>query len=226
MIYIIFLLITVLLAYGPHFWVRRVLEKHHKPISHMPGTGAELALHLIERFKLEGVSVREGAENEDHYAPDTKTVCLSPRVFHGKSLSAVAVATHEVGHAIQFAKDEPVSHLRTKYLGKAHRIQQVGIFILMAMPVVGAVFRIPHLALLTAAIGLLTMLVSVLMYVAVLPEEFDASFNKALPILNEGYVPAEHMPACRQVLKAAALTYVAAALADILRLWRWLAILR
>lgn len=226
MIYVMFLLFTLLLAYGPHLWVQWVLRKHHKPVANMPGTGGELAQHLIDRFGLEGVSLREGGENEDHYAPDTKTVCLSPRVYHGKSLSAIAVAAHEVGHAIQFSRDEPVSHLRQKYLGKAHRIQQIGIYILMAMPVVGGVFRIPHLAILTAAVGIVTMLVSVMMYVAILPEEYDASFNKALPILNEGYVPEENMPAVRQVLKAAALTYVAAALADILRLWRWVAILR
>lgn len=71
------------------------------------------------------------------------------------------------------------------------------------------------------------MLISVLLYVAVLPEEWDASFNKALPILEKGeYVPEEYLPAIRQILKACALTYVAAALADILRLWRWLTLLR
>lgn len=226
MIYLVLIVALVLLAYGPALWVRWVLQKHHKPMANMPGTGGELALHLIERFQLEGVSVQEGRENEDHYNPATKAISLSPRVFHGKSLSAVAVATHEVGHAIQFFRNEPVSHLREKYLGHAHRLQQAGIFILMAMPVVGAIFRLPHLALLTAGVGIATMLVSVLMYVAILPEEYDASFNKALPILSEGYVPEENMPAVRQVLKAAAFTYVAAALADILRLWRWLAILR
>jgi Zn-dependent membrane protease YugP len=59
-----------------------------------------------------------------------------------------------------------------------------------------------------------------------LPEEYDASFNKALPILEEGYIPKEHMPAVRQVLKACAYTYVAGALADVLRLWRWLTLMR
>lgn len=226
MFYVLAILLLLLLAYGPQLWVRHVLAKHHAPIDGMPGTGGELAQHLLDRFDLEGVSLREGSEDENHYQPGTKTVCLSPEVFHGKSLSAIAVAAHEVGHAIQFSRNEPVSHLRQKYLGKAHRIQQIGVYILMSLPIVGAAIRIPHLALLTAAIGVSTMIVSVLMYVAILPEEYDASFNKALPILDEGYVPEQHMPAVRQVLKACALTYVAAALADILRLWRWLAILR
>jgi hypothetical protein len=79
----------------------------------------------------------------------------------------------------------------------------------------------------TALLGVATMLVSVAVYAAILPEEWDASFNKALPILIEGeYVDEHQLKAVRQILKACALTYVAAALADILSLWRWIAILR
>ncbi|MFK8047071.1 MAG: zinc metallopeptidase [Halioglobus sp.] len=226
MVYALLVLAVVVLIYAPQFWVRHVLKKHHRVIDDMPGTGGELAAHLIERFELEEVSLEEGSPDQDHYNPGTSTVSLSPEVFHGKSLSAVAVATHEVGHAIQFSRKEQVSKLREKYLGKAHLIQTWGVYVLMSIPIIGAAFRIPHLAILTALIGVVTMLASVLMYAAILPEEYDASFNKALPILEEGYVPEHHLPAVRQVLKACALTYVAGALADILRLWRWIAIIR
>jgi len=148
-------------------------------------------------------------------------------VFDGKSLSAVAIAAHEVGHAIQFNRQEPVSLLRTKYLGHAHRIQSIGIYLCMFMPIVGAVFTLPYLSLLTLIAGVITMLISVLLYAAVLPEEWDASFNKALPILEKGgYVPEEYLPAIRHILTASALTYVTAALADVLRLWRWSTLLR
>lgn len=226
MIAIVSLVLLLALVYGPQLWVRWVIKRHHRPMAGMPGTGGELAQHLIDRFELEGVSLVKGADGEDFYQPATQTVSLSPDVFDGKSLSAVAIAAHEVGHAIQFSRREPVSRLREKYLGKAHRLQQAGIYLMAAMPVAIMVFRLPQAGLLTAAIGIGTMLISVLMYVAILPEEYDASFNKALPILKEGYVPQEYMPAVKRVLRAAALTYVAAALADILRLWRWLAILR
>jgi Zn-dependent membrane protease YugP len=64
------------------------------------------------------------------------------------------------------------------------------------------------------------------MYAAILPEEYDASYNKALPILAQGYLPEEHMVAAKRILKACALTYVAAALADILSLWRWFRMIR
>ncbi len=227
MLYILAALFIILLIFGPQLWVKYVLKKHHKTLSGMPGTGSELATHLLKRFEMESVKVELADEDEDHYSPADNAVRLSPEVYNGKSLTAVAVAAHEVGHAIQFNRKEPVSYLRDRFLGKAHRIQQVGIFILMAMPVIGAVTRIPHLALFTVLVGVFTMLASVLMYLAILPEEWDASFNKALPILEkENYVPEEYMPAVRQVLKACALTYVAAALADVLRLWRWLALLR
>ena len=218
-ILIIFILIIV---FGPSLWVKYILRKHQKHIETLDGTGSELALHLIARFDLIDVKVIKGKQDEDYYDPTNKIVSLSPEVYDGKSLTAVAVAAHEVGHAIQFCKQEPVSQLREKYLSKAHFIRHYGIVFLMASPIIGLVFRTPHLALLTIIIGVITMLVSVLMHVAVLPEEFDASFNKALPILAEGYIENDQLPQVRQILRACALTYVAAALADMLNLWRWI----
>ncbi len=131
-----------------------------------------------------------------------------------------------MGHAIQFYNKEPVSLLREKYLSKAHKIRHFGIIFLMASPIIGLVFRVPGIALLTIIIGITTMVVSVLMYVAILPEEFDASFNKAMPILSEGYITESQLPIVRQILRACALTYVAASLADILNLWRWVRLIR
>ncbi len=102
MIYILPIIFIFLLIYGPQLWVTHILKKHHKQIDGMPGTGGELAKHLIERFKLIGVKVEEGkSDQDDCYSPDRNVISLSPEVFQGKSLSAVAAAAHEVGHAIQ-----------------------------------------------------------------------------------------------------------------------------
>lgn len=227
MIYAVLGLVLVVLIYAPSVWVRYVLNSHSKTLADLPGTGGELAQHLVARFQLEGVVVAEGKPNEDHYSPDERTVRLSPKVFKGRSLTAVAVAAHEVGHAIQFTRNEPVSHLRKKYFRRAILIQRLGTGLLVCLPLITAVFRVPHIIVLTGLIGVGTMFVSVLMYVAILPEEFDASFGKALPILEEGeYISPAQVPAVRQVLRACAYTYVASALADILSLWRWLALLR
>lgn len=227
MIYLILIALLLLAIYGPNLWVQHVLKKHHRPLPGMPGSGSELAQHLLKQYQLNDVAVEKSNPNEDHYSPADNAVRLSPEVFDGKSLSAIAVAAHEVGHAIQFNRQEPVSLLRGKYLGSAHRIQRIGVVLMMFLPLLSAFIGGPRLAMLTIAVGVMTMLISVMMYAAVLPEEWDASFNKALPILEKGgYVPAEYLPAVKQVLTACALTYVAAALADILKLWRWLRLLR
>ncbi|MGK0501188.1 MAG: Zn-dependent membrane protease YugP [Oceanicoccus sp.] len=227
MIYVLVGIVFIVIVFGPNVWVRHVLKKHHRHLPGMPGTGAELALHLIEQYQLEGVELVKGEADQNFYRPSDNTVSLSPDVYDGKSLSAVAIAAHEVGHAIQFNRKEPVSFLRDRYLGKANFFQKCGVYILMALPLVAGVLHIPHAIGLYFVIGILTLLSSVLMYAAILPEEWDASFNKALPILEAGdFVPKVYLPAIRQILKACALTYVAAALADVLSLWRWLILLR
>ena len=223
----IIVILVLLLILGPQWWVKYVLAKHSKPLDGMPGSGGELAEHLLKQFKLTEVKVEAAEEGADHYDPQDNIVRLSPSYLEGKSLTAVAVAAHEVGHAIQFNRNEKVSFLRKRYLPMAHFIQKSGIYLLMALPILTAIFRVPHVVGFSALIGVLVLFSSVLIYAAILPEEWDASFNKALPILEKGeYVPEQYVPAVRQILRACALTYVAAALASVLSMWRWLAILR
>ncbi len=106
-------------------------------------------------------------------------------------------------------------------------LRRLGAVLLVALPVLALVLRIPQLMLLTIVVMLATQLLAVLLHALVLPEEWDASFRKALPILVEGdYLRPHQIAPVRQVLTAAALTYVAAALADVLNLARWLLILR
>lgn len=219
-------LVLLALIYLPQIWVRYVLNKHSRTIEQMPGTGGELAEHLIQRFKLTGVSVSKVGNGENYYAPQERRIGLEPRVYEGRSLTAVATATHEVGHAIQYHRQEAISRLRGRFTPLAARIQTIGVYILGAAPLLGIVARTPGVMILLLGIGIAAMLASVALHAMVLPEELDASFGKAMPILEEGYVPDEHLPAIRQVLRACALTYVAAALADVLSIWRWLAILR
>ena len=227
MIYIIAILILCLLIYGPHLWIRHVMKKHGNELDSLPGTGGELAQHLIKHFELENIGVEQTQPHGDHYDSADKMVRLSPSIFNGRSLTAIAVATHEVGHAIQFHRQEKITQLRRKYTPFAAMIEKVSIGILFSIPLITAIMKVPHAALLTAAVGVVGMLTSVLVQLIVLPLEWDASFNKALPILINGhYISEEQEASVKSVLRAAAFTYVASALADMLRLWRWLAILR
>jgi len=219
--------VLALLVYVPTFWVRHVMSKHSDEIAGLPGTGGELAQHLIKRFELEGIKVEETAPQRDHFDAAAQAVRLSPNNYNGKSLTAIAVAAHEVGHAMQFHRQEKIFELRKRYLPTAQILSKVGIGIMLAIPLIGVVLRSPIMVGAVIGLSLLLQLAGAFAYLIILPEELDASFNKALPVLIQGeYIEQEQIPAIRQVLKAAALTYFAAALANVLNVGRWFMILR
>ena len=226
MIIALFIGLLLVLSYLPQFWIRRVMKQNSHDLPGMQGTGGELAEHLIERFELTGIGVEETKENQDHFDPTDKMVRLSPSNYNGRSLKAVAVAAHEVGHAIQFSRREEVFKLREKYIPQAIKISKYSRYVLLASPLVMIVLKTPIALALPIIISIVMQIVSALTYLIVLPEEWDASFGKALPILEEGYIPEEHMPAARTVLKAAAFTYFAAALSSMLNLGYLMLLLR
>ena len=102
---ILALLVFVGAIVWPQFWIKRVMARHNVVREDFPGTGGEFAQHLIERFELLDVGVEE-TEGGDHYDPESKTVRLSKTHFHEATLTGVAVAAHEVGHALQDANTE------------------------------------------------------------------------------------------------------------------------
>lgn len=224
------LLIGVVLAvlvYVPSFWVRRVMSTHSKEITSLSGTGGELAQHLINRFALDGIKVEETDPHKDHFDPSDQVVRLSPDNFHGKSLTAIAVAAHEVGHAMQFHRKEKIFELRKRYLPTAMMLNRIGVAIMFLFPVIALLIRSPIAVAIIIGLSLFLQLAGAFSYLIILPEEWDASFNKALPVLMEGeYIEPSQLPAVRQVLRAAALTYFAAALANVLNVGRWFMILR
>ena len=203
------------------------MRRYSRQRNDLPGTGGELTVHLFERFELEGVTVEQTTERNDHYDPAARVVRLSPNNFNGKSLTAVAVAAHEVGDAIQFSRNESISQLRRKYLPSATHLRKAGIVVLTLMPIVGFIVKVPVIIFGMIALGLGFQLPGALSYLIVLSEEWDASFGKAMPILADGdYIADRDLPAVASVLKAAALTYFAGALADLINFGRWLLILR
>jgi len=222
MIYIVIAIILILII-GPSFWVKITLKKYSSELSELPGTGGEFAAHLIHRFGLTDVRVEQGEDGQDHYSPDEKCIRLSPRYFKGKSITAVAIAAHEFGHALQYFHQEPITKLREKYTPVAMGIERLSVTLIAIFPVIIAIFKVPQLGLLSVLIGLSTLIISVLFQFIVLPMEWDASFNKAYPILEKGnYLDNSDLPKVKKILRAAALTYVAATLSSLLNIWRWL----
>jgi uncharacterized protein len=223
---ILLLILVGLVIYGPQLWTRRVFAQYNGPRPDYPGTGAELARHLLDKFDLHHIKV-EATEKGDHYDPETKIVRLTSAIFDGKSLTAVTVAAHEVGHAIQdHAGYQPLAE-RTKLVRVAQGAEKVGAVLMMGIPIATALARSPAAGLLVMMVGVATMGISTLVHLVTLPVEWDASFRRALPVLQQGnYLTPGDMQGARRILTAAALTYVAASLASLLNLWRWIAFLR
>lgn len=182
-------------------------------------TGAEVARAILDRNGLTDVPVNPvpGALS-DHYDPRDRTINLSEQVFGSNSVSAVAVAAHEVGHAIQHQKAYAPLAIRSALVpvasfGSAAFMPLFFVGILLAMG--GAVFG---QTLILVAIGLYAF--AVLFQIVTLPVEFDASRRAKLQIQELSLAPAGGQEAVgtQKVLGAAAMTYVAAALASIAQL--------
>jgi len=220
------LLLLIGLVFGPQWWIRQVLRKHGVDRPDLPGTGGELARHLLDEAKLADVKV-EVTDTGDHYDPASRAVRLTPQHHHGRSVAAVAVAAHEVSHAIQHARGERPFARRVELVRQLIWVERLAMGILLMGPLVFILVRSPALALLQVGAAVALLGIRVAVHVVTLPVEFDASFAKALPVLEgRRYLSGQDMPAARSVLRAAAFTYVAAALATLLDVARWFRILR
>jgi Zn-dependent membrane protease YugP len=224
MIFALLGLLFLGLVFIPQYWVRQAMTRHSVDRPDFPGTGGELARHLLDSAGLHDVRV-EITEAGDHYDPEARTVRLSLPNHDGRSVTAVAVAAHEASHAVQHAHGESLFDWRGRLVRLLVLVDGLAVIVAFLIPVLGVALRSPVLVI--AQIGVVIALLSlrVIVHLVTLPVETDASFGKALPALERGgYLAPQDLPAARQVLRAAAFTYVAAALTsvlDILRLLRF-----
>ncbi len=224
MFIVLLLILAVIIIFGPQLWAKHVLNKYSRHRKDFPGTGGEFAQHLLIQFEMHDVNV-EISETGDHYDPIEKTVRLIRPNLEGKSLTAVATAAHEVGHAIQDHINYQPLQTRGRLVKIAQIAEKVGAGLMFMIPIVAVFTRVPALGILMFIGGLMSLGTSVIVHLVTLPVEWDASFKRALPILAN-YVSKRDQWAARRILTACALTYVASSLTSLLNLWRWLAILR
>lgn len=223
---IIGFLMLFLLTTLPNVWTRYILNKHNQPHPDIPGTGLQFAEHLINKFELTDVRIEETDEG-DHYDPINKVVRISTAYAHSNSLTAITVVAHEVGHALQDHTDYAELKQRTILVERAAIMQKFAGMALMVTPFLIPLTHSPIVVAITFGAGFVAMGVPVLVHLSTLPVEFDASFKRALPLLQEGnYLDKGDLKRARKILFACAMTYVAASLASLFNLWKWLRALR
>lgn len=227
MILIVFILIMIAaVIFLPGWWVKHVMKRYAQPIDRYPGTGAELARHLLDRLGLEAVAV-EQTEAGDHYDPEARAVRLSPDNYKHASLTAITVAAHEVGHAIQHADAYQPLIWRTRLVQSVQKFQRLGMILIMLMPVALLALRLPAAGVTMLLFGLAALGSGIVVHLMTLPTELDASFKRALPLLEKGgYLKPQDRRPARRILTAAALTYVAASMMGLVNFWWWLRMLR
>ena len=203
------------------FWAQSKVSstyKKYRTVRTMNGyTGENVARMILDSAGLYDVPVVETrGELTDHYDPRSRVVRLSTDIFHGSSIAAAGIAAHEVGHAIQHQEQYKPLVLRTSMATAVNFSSQASIFIFM----IGLLFSIPMLT----NIGIIFFTVAVFYQIITLPVVFNAS-RRALKILeSRNILYGNEVNGAKNVLSAAAMTYVAAALMSISQLIRLIAI--
>ncbi|MGV6827478.1 MAG: zinc metallopeptidase [bacterium] len=224
--WLILIFLLAILILGPQLWVQWILNRHNRiPEVNFGGNGSELARYLLDKMSLQSVGV-EITEQGDHYDPQARVVRLTKDKYEGKTLTAITVAAHEVGHAIQHAAGEPMFEWRTRLAIWAAYGAKIGSFLLFLVPLLPLLTKVPIAAAVPALAAFLILGTGLVVQLLTLPVEVDASFKKALPLLEAGILTEEQQRPARNILRAAAMTYVAGALAGLLNFWRWLQVFR
>ena len=209
-LYIFMMIPVFIISIIAQMWVKSAYAKYSRIPNRNRVTGAEVAQIIARRMGLQiNVELTSGLLS-DHYDPRTRTLRLSPHVYNGYSIAAVGIAAHEAGHAIQHAHGYAPLQLRNALVP----VTMLGSNLAWPLIFVGFVFH--WLALIK--VGILFFTAVVVFQLITLPVEFNAS-RRALKVLHDTNILTKHeLPGAREVLTAAALTYVAAATAAILQL--------
>jgi hypothetical protein len=211
-LYLIFLIPPLILGFVVQGWLRKTVASNMQVQVATGLTGAEVARQILDRNGLHDVPVEPspGGPLSDHYDPRKRSVHLSEPVYAGRAVASTAIAAHEVGHAIQHARAYAPFRARSAMWPVVAFASNAWIFLLM-IGLFAQAFQLIGLAVVLYAVVVLFQFVT-------LPVEFDASRRALVQVRELGLVSAGEAGGARKVLTAAALTYVAAALAALTQL--------
>ena len=203
---IVYLIIFIILSTAPVIWLNYVFHKNDQILINMPFTGLEFGKLILKDYGLTEVKI-EKSLSVDHYDLLEKKVKVTQERLSKKSLTAISIVCHEIGHAIQHKEKYKALEQRTSLVRNTAWISQIGSSILLiGIPTILATGYYPLIKV-CLLLALLSLLIGIIVHLITLEVELDASFNKALPILIEK-VPPEYHDSCKSILRAAAFTYV------------------
>lgn len=211
----------MVLSGGASWLVKSTFKKYENVGIQSNLTGAEAANMMLQRAGVTNCTIEPiGGRMSDHYDPRSRTLRLSDPVYNARSISAIGVACHEAGHALQHAQGYkwlqmrssmvPVTNIASKM---SMPVLMIGMMMLSLAPVLGQWVVLVGVALFAAA---------VVFSVITLPVEWDASARAKTAMVNAGFVNQQEAAAAGKVLNAAFLTYLASAIASIMTLLYYL----
>jgi len=196
-------------------YVNRQLKKYSEVRSVSGITGREAGERMLAANGVQGVQIHRGAEGQDHFDPRTNSISLSPSVYDGYSVTAYATACHEVGHACQYAQAYGPMKVRSALWPVVNFAQNTWFYVFLAGVLIASASPYMGQTLYTIAIVLYAAVV--LFQLITLPVELNAS-HRAMDYMKGVGLPQGETSGAFSVLRACALTYVAAALASLLQL--------
>lgn len=209
MAYILLIVVTMAIGGGAQWYVNHQIKKYSYVPNTSRMTGAQVAQGMLHYYGIYDVPVRMGGHDQNFFNPKDNSITLDPQSFNDSSITATATACHEVGHACQYAQGYMPMKVRGAMVPVVNFASNAWIFILM----IGIFLNV--IGLVQLAIAFYAF--AVLFQIVTLPVEFDAS-HRAMKYMATTGIPAGEQSGAWSVLRACALTYVAAALVAVLQL--------
>ncbi len=220
--YLIFIVPCIILSLVCQIRVKSAFSRYSKVRNSRNMTGAQAAEYVLRQNGVTGVRIEHVAGSlSDHFDPRSNTIRLSDTVYGSASVAAVGVAAHEAGHAVQHAQNYIPNKIRGAILPAA----RVGSTLSWIFIMFGLIFYY-RVGTALLYVGIILFSASVLFTLATLPVEFDASRRALKTFRDTNLLPPEEYSGARSVLRAAAMTYVAAAVTAIMQLLRLVLIAR
>lgn len=207
--YLGLIVVTLIIGCGATAWVNRQLHKYQRVPVDNGLTGAEAARQMLAYYGIHNVAIQCGGHGQDFFDPRTNSVTLSPEAYDGRSITATATACHEVGHACQYAEGYAPMKVRGSLVPVVNLASNAWVFLLL----IGIFMQLAGLV----TLAIIMYAAVVLFQIVTLPVEFNAS-SRAMTYMGTIGMPAAERSGAGSVLRACALTYVAAALTSILQL--------